>query len=667
MVRISPKSKTMFPFRSALFIVLITFITYLPALKNGFVNWDDNLYVYENLDIQALNVGFLKWSLSAIVGGLWHPLTLISLAIDHAFWGLNPSGYHLTNIIFHSLNTLIVFILARKLFSLGHYQNDSTLPAAVASLLVGLHPLRVESVVWISERKDVLSTFFYLLTLLTYLKYASEKTKKTVPYIACISFYISALMSKPMAISLPIVLLILDYYPLKRIGNVMNNKRLLIEKIPFFVASMITVLITLWVPSLSNSLKTLDTYPFLGRIFIAIHSYVFYLIKIMMPIGLSPLYLYPARVNPFDIAYLTSFVLFSLITIFCIRSKKKDKLFLSVWLFYLITLLPVIGIIQVGKQAAANRYTYLPTLGLSIVAGLGIHILFEKVPKKKYKIVCAASLIIYIGILVGTTIRQTAIWQDSISLWTQEIKLYPTFADAYLSRGLAYSDMGYEQQAIIDLTKAINLNSSRIGYIYYMRGSLYKKSGDYQKAISDFSSVIDINPNSKYAYADRGYTFNTLGNYEKAIIDFSKVIEIDHQDAYAYNNRGSAYSWLGDHRMAIIDFTKSIEINPHDARVYNSRGIAYGALGNQEQAIKDFSKAIEFNPNYAETYFNRGLIYRKSGSREAAINDFNKAIELNPYHAGTYYNLWLIYSKEGKTEQGLIYYKRFKDLTKGSL
>lgn len=429
----------------AFFVALITFIVYIPALKNGFVNWDDNIYVYENQNIRSLDFNFVKWNLSAVVASLWHPLTMFSLALDNAIWDLNSAGFHLTSIIFHTLNTFLVFILITQLKRHGNSKELSANDLIVGfttALLFGIHPLHVESVAWVSERKDTLSTFLYLSSILAYHKYLTAN--RALFYGTSIIFFAMALISKPMAVSLPLVLLILDFYPFKR-WKTGKLKRLFVEKLPFLALSISASLITIWAHSTGGSIATLESAPLMSRIFVAARAIIFYLIKMIMPFNLAPYYPYPTKVRFMEMDYAGSLVLLLFITLLCIWSLKREKLFSAIWLYYLVTLIPVIGIVQVGSQAAADRYTYLPSLGPFLLAGLGVSAIFATYSSRCW--IAIPPLILLACITTNKTITQIAVWKDSVTLWSHEIKLFPLTAElAYNSRGIAYKDLGDDRQ-----------------------------------------------------------------------------------------------------------------------------------------------------------------------------------------------------------------------------
>lgn len=699
-----PVPERKFPWAAALIVAGITFLVYLPALRNGFVGaWDDNVYVYNNQAIQSLSLEFFKWVFTSEAIGLWHPMTMFSLAVDYAGYGLNPWGYHLTNNIFHTLNTLLVFILVFRLVEQvypdeNRFDKKAFIAGAVTALLFGIHPLHVESVAWISERKDVLCAFFYLLSLLAYLKYVSSPdSKKPLFYIISLILFIAALMSKPMAVSLPLVLLILDFYPLGRLSidrKYMNIKPILIEKLPFFIFSFVVALATLWASQVGGALRTSTEYPLMGRVFGAIYAYIFYLTKMILPNNLAPFYPHPTMVGigPFIIKYLGSLIIFMMITFFSIRSFKRNRFFLVAWLYYVVTLVPVIGIIQVGGQIAADRYTYLPGLGPFLLIGLGVAYLYEIYDHRKLLIIFASFFLLWMSKM---TVTQINIWKDPVTLWSHEMKMFPSvyisynnrgnaykeageFQKAikdydeaiklnpkepllYVNRGVAYSYLGKHQEGTIDLNEAIKLNPKYL-LAYYNRGALFQESGDFKQAIKDYGKVIELNPKHAEAYYNRGMAYDSLGDYQEALKDYSRAIELDRKHIDAYYKRGGIFFEKGDYQQAINDYSKITELNTQHADAYYNRGVVYNSMGNYLQALNDFDIAIELNSKDSMYYTNRGSAYSSVGNHEQAIKNYNKAIELNSKDPYAYYNLGNVYAQIGNTEQAIINYKKAADL-----
>lgn len=565
--QLSPSSYKKPALIAAFSVLLITFIIYLPALQNGFVNWDDNIYVYENKNIQSIDYGLLRWSFTARVMDLWHPLSFLSFAFDYAVWGLNPTGYHLNNIFLHALNAVLVYLLSIRLIRYGNnvFYKRAIIAGFIASLLFGIHPLRVESVVWVAERKDVLCTFFFLLSLYAYLRYVSASIKR-FNYAACLIFYVLALLSKPMAISLPIVLLILDYYPLKRLTNKENIRTALMEKMPFFFTGALVVMVTLW-PNLSGSAADTGGHPIAERMAIFLHGAMVYLYKMALPINLAPLYPYPLNIRYLDYEYIISVALILLFSYYSIRSIKKRKVFFCIWLYYITTLLPVIGVIGGGPHSMADRYTYLPSIGPFLLVGLGIAAFFERCSKNHYQPAVIGVSIFLIVLLGFKTIRQIAVWKDSTSLWSYEIKIFPGVALSYYNRGLGYDSLGA-----------------------------------YQEAIRDFSKAIEINHNHSAAYNNRGVDYGVIGNYQLALKDFEKVIELDPKNVTVYNNRGNVYYSMGNYSQAVEDYKKAVEFDPKNAKAYYNLGSAYSIMENSEQALLNYKKAAALGLKEAQGF-----------------------------------------------------------------
>lgn len=598
----------------------IAVIIYLPALQNEFINWDDDIYVYENRNIRSLNLTFLKWIFTTFHAHNWHPLTWVSHAIDYSIWGLDPTGHHLTNILFHGMNTFLIVILVFKLMESAKAKKlilytpeqkkqfwiKASIVSIVTGFLFGVHPIHVESVAWVSERKDVLFAFFFLLSLLSYFKYTSceLQKKKILYYFLCLIFFIFALMSKPMAVTLPFVLIILDFYPIERlhIGSDLKSIRKIIgEKTPFIILSIVSSILTI-----SAQQLLIKEHPLGIRLLVSVKATFSYLVKIIFPIHLAPLYPYPRNISFWSLEYIGSFVIVICITAFCIFLLRKQRVYVSVWAFYIVTLLPVLGIVHVGKQAAADRYMYLPSLSLFIMAGLLVAWAWgETSLKKRYlnarRLLIVITIILTFFVLSLLTLKQIAIWKNSIALLTYELEKFPNFQDAYTIRGITYIEIGNYQKAIKDFNKSIQINPDYAS-VYHYRGKAYEKLGNYQKAIQDFSRVIELLPHKAEAYNNRGLSYKNLGYYQKAIKDFDSAVKLEPRYFEAYNNRGSIHATTGNYKEAIRDFDMAIELNPKAADVYVNRGMLYLNLGSDLQAIKDFQNAARLSDKQAQHY-----------------------------------------------------------------
>lgn len=584
-------------------LALIILSVFSTILDNNFVNWDDNKYIYENPNIKLINAYFFNWLSKAIVVGNWHPLTVLSHSIDYQIWGLDPFGHHLTNLVIHAFNTVLVFLLVQLLLRAVHDRpKENTWTALLTALFFGLHPLRVESVAWASERKDILYAFFYLLSLITYLFYTYFSINKhKLYYFLSLTCFLLALLSKPMAVTLPVVLLILDFFPLKRLKSEIHI--LIVEKMPFYLLSFLFCAITMWSQNLDGAIKALEFSPLSIRIFVAVRAYIIYFEKFLFPFNLAPIYPYPlSTTNLASIAFIIPALILMLLLYIILRNFKKNRIFSALGLYYIITLLPVIGIIKVGDQALADRYSYLACLAPTLLCGLAVSNFLIFHGNRIYRKTTLIILILIVLFLSINTIKQLGVWQDSVTLWSHETKLYPdSISRAYLKLGLAYDD-----------------------------------SGNSKMAIKSYSKAIDINPLYRDAFNNRAVAYSGEGNYLMAMQDLDKAIKLDPNDAISYSSRGNVYFRLGDMKKAITNYSKAISIAPQFVDAYNNRGFVNYTLNNMAQARLDFQKAIVLDSNYSEAYYTLALIDLKDGSTKKAVSNFIKAAQLGNREAQIY-------------------------------
>jgi Tfp pilus assembly protein PilF len=606
----------------AFIISFITILVYLPSLQNDFVNWDDGKYVYENPNIQHIGLKSIRWMFTTFHASNWHPLTWFSHAIDYAMWGLNPMGHHLTSIIFHGLNTFLVVILITNFVNFGRGNNLKSLPTkhkrashtvslvtgAIVGLLFGLHPLHVESVAWISERKDVLYAFLFLLSILSYLKYTSSsllQRQRILYYSFCLLSFVLSLMSKPMAVTLPVVLIILDFYPLGRLdlkSAFTSKRKLLMEKVPFFGLSLASSVITIIAQQKGRALTSLEVIPFSDRILMAIRALVFYLYKIFWPAKLAPLYPYPAKISFFTLEYLLALAIVFIITAFSVYLWRKQRIWLAVWTFYLVTLLPVLGLIQVGRQSAADRYTYLVCLGPFLIIGSGVAKLAGKVFSKDLRLDFRKLFVFLLGPLIllillsNLTINQIGIWKDSITLWKTVINIFPNKAfNAHENLGNAYIDQGRINDAIAQFQIAIRINPFDAD-VRYNLGVAYYKKGLVDKAIREYQIAKKINPYDSDIQYNLGLIYQSQGFIEKAIRQYKITIELNPYDATAYNNLGNAYKSQGRINEAIQQYEAAILVKPDLLEAHYNVAIAYKSKGLIDKANEHFRIARQLNP-----------------------------------------------------------------------
>jgi tetratricopeptide (TPR) repeat protein len=608
---------------AAIFIFMLILFVYTPALKNDFV-WDDREYVSQNTLIRSLTTHSLYSMLTSFSLGNWHPLTSYSHAIDYAFWDLEPHGHHFTNIILHALNTLLVFLLVIKLvvrekkvdeISLTYkmplsIKTKSAIIAGITALFFGLHPLHVESVAWVSERKDLLCAFFFLLTLLCYLSYASlvDKRHRWIWFTACLFLFICALMSKPMAVSLPVILLLLDNYPLRRSTGLGKNSSVLLEKIPFVALSIASSIVTIIAQRSGGALATMENFPLTDRLLNALRAIVFYIEKMILPVGLVPFYPLPKHIHFFDTQYLLSGIFLLIATGLCLWMLKRGRhLFFITWSYYVVTLLPVLGIIQVGMQSAADRYTYLPSISICLLAGIGVFWIFEKCVFLKHKGITAVFLIFIFTILFllsQLTITQIKIWQNSESLWTYVTRTFPKSASLpHYNLGNALLRKGRIDEALTEYKRALSVNPRDVE-TYNNLGIAYKKKGMLNEAIYEFKKVLTIKPDHAGAHYNLGSVYLIQGNWDEAILEIKQSLLLTPNHAESHSHLGSAYLKKGEVDKAITEYKHALLTISSDGKVHNNLAIAYYLKKNYKLAIIHSDKAVAFgitpNPQLLE-------------------------------------------------------------------
>jgi tetratricopeptide (TPR) repeat protein len=505
-------------------------------------------------------------------------------------------------------------------------------------------------------------------------------------------------MAKPMLVTLPFVLLLLDYWPLQRLEpkksapqfrtevnkSLAAKKRkgkstrkhttsrsveleekppghkyqwalirpLLREKIPFFALAALSSIVTFIAQQKGGALKSIEAFPPGVRIANAFVSYIIYIGKTIWPNNLAVFYPHPGSLPLWQV--LGAVLLLIAVTVLVIRTAKRLPYLTMGWLWFTGTLVPVIGIVQVGTQAMADRYTYIPLIGLFVMAAWGIPELLKKwqptrFPTPRKEALFASSSLVLLSLFIVTW-TQAGYWRNDIALYDHSLKVAGPSDLIHYNRGVAYARLGDHRQAISDYDRAIEINP-KYADAYSNRGVAYGELGNQRQAISDYNMAIEIDPDNPKAYYNLGVVYAKLGNYRQAVSDFNKAIEINLEYAGAYNGRGVAYDGRGNQRQAISDYNRAIEINLKYAEAYNNRGATYGKLGNYRQAVSDFDKAIEINLKYAEAYNNRGVTYGQLGNYRQAISDYDKAIEINLKYAEAYKNRGVASNKLGNQRQ----------------
>lgn len=588
------------------FILLVTFLVFSPALKNDFVNWDDDANITNNPNVSGLNAQCIKGMFSSPVTGGYTPLTSLTFALENEVFGMKPAVFHFNNILLHLFCTLLVFVFMRKM-------GISLFISFVATLLFGIHPMRVESVAWISERKDVLYGSFYLLAAISYLNY--YKSKKQVHYFLALAAFIIALLSKIQAVTLPLVLVLIDYFLAKEF-----RFRQLRDKIPFFILSLATGAAGLYVLIHEGELDPGTVLPLFQRHFIGAHTFCAYILKSVFPYPLSAIYPYPAGLS---VVYYGSVPLVLLLAFLIYKSGKYRKELIFGSLFFFFNVMFMLQIIGAGQALRADRFTYLAYIGLFYLVGWAVSFLF----KGKWKIWVIIPGVILLSVYGTLSWKRTQVWKNSETLFTDVIRQYPKTLIAYNNLGIYYSDHNQSEKAISAYGKALAINP--VGYLLYNnRGEAYFNLGETDKALADMNRALEIKPDYTKALINRGAVRGSQKEFELALTDLDKAISLDDKNLKAYRNRLLVHYSLGNFEKAIPDCTSYLNINPDDADVLNLRGLCYGRLNKNQEALADYNRCIKLNPKAGAYFENRSYLLYQMRDARGALKDILKAQEL---------------------------------------
>lgn len=572
-------------------LIIVSLAAFGRIAGNHFINFDDPGYITKNYMVQSgLNLQSVKWAFSTTHLSYWHPLTWLSHMLDWTLFGNNAGGHHLVNLLLHIGTVIFLFFFLNK-------TTKNIWAAAFAAAFFALHPLRVESVAWASERKDVLSMFFGMVCIYVYSFYAEGQ--KLSEYFFCLILFSLSLMSKPMMVTLPFVLLLLDYWPLQRLKItayvpaefLKTGFRLILEKVPFFLMTIALSIVTIWAQAREGAVASSDALPFLTRLSGAGVAYITYLIKIFWPYQLTVFYPYKFSIPEWQIWI--SAIILVLITVIVISRIRKMPFLFAGWFWYLGTLVPVIGLVQVGKQAMADRYTYLSSIGISIMLAWSLPLLFKnKNLRKRILLPAAITLLVLLSLL---TWKQCSYWKSIFTLFNHASRIMKNDDTARQNRGADFTELGQYQQ---------------------------------QQEIQEYNKAIRLKPDNAEAYYNRGIAYSKIGQYQNAIRDYNEAIRLKPDYAEAYNNRGNIYGQHGEYKLAIEDFTKVIVLNPRHFKAYHNRGLAYSELRRYADAVKDFDKAIDLQPDYASAFNNKATAHLKLGDKTTGCRDAKKACEL---------------------------------------
>lgn len=568
-------------------IVLFTALLYSRALPNSFTSFDDDFYILKNPYLRNFSWQGVKDIFTSFYSSNYHPLTTLTYLVEFRLFGLDPLPYHALNVLLHLLNTWLVFFVALRL-------SGKTLTATVVSVLFAIHPMHVESVAWVAERKDVLYTFFFLSSWLVYLRYLSSGLQARC-YIFAFLLFIASLFSKSAAVTLPVVLMLTDIYTGRRI-----SWRLLAEKIPFLALSIVFGILNIMSQSAGGSINHIAaSFGFINRVFLFTSALSSYLLRLFVPYHLSGMHYFPVMHNGWlPWYYYLSLPLVALTAWVIIRKSTFRKELLFGTTFFLITIALMLQIVSVGSALISERYTYVSYIGLFYIIGQFISGLDSvRLQKGILSVFCLAVIAYSVQ-----TWQRIGIWKTDMILFNDMIEKNP-----------------------------------EVYFGYWMRGNFEKQGGDLPSALDDYSKSIALNPVFEDAYFNRGIIYDAMGNAPAAVKDYSMSIRLNPDSADAHNNRGWAYFQLGDTAAALRDLNNAIILRPAYVVAHNNRGWLHLQSGNLVAALSDFDAALATNPDYSKARYNRTTVKGSMGDYKGVLEDCNYLIAQFPNDGKPFY------------------------------
>ena len=584
---------------ACIWLILITavLLVYWQVGDHEFINYDDNAYITDNAQVQkGLTSKGIIWAFTTSHTGNWHPLTWISHMLDCELYGLNPEGHHLTNVLFHMANAILLFVVLR-------WMTGAIWRSGLVAALFALHPLHVESVAWAAERKDVLSTFFWMLTMVAYVHYVNRPGGKR--YLLVLITFSLGLMAKPMLVTLPFVLLLLDYWPLNRFnpravpGSVEDQPlgfrssgddkspilKAVMEKTPLFLMSLFSCVVTVMAQQEAGAISTLEIVPFKLRIANGLVSVVAYMGKMIWPQDLAVFYPHPVSDLQIWKPVVAGLFLLILSTV-ALWVAQRCRYVLVGWLWYLGTLVPVIGLVQVGEQAMADRYTYVPLIGLFIVVVWGFADLVKGWRSRRW-VVSVSAAVMVLALMAGSWL-QVAHWKNSVRLFKHAL-------DATSNNYVAH----------------------------YTLGNALALQGNLTGSVSHYNKALQIHPNFAEAHNNLGNALALQGNLTGAISHYNKALQINPDHAEAHRNLAVGLDRQGRHQEAIQHYAEVLRISPHDAQSHNNLGVALAEQGRLKEAVAHFTEALRIDPNFKEAQRNLdlslGLMHKSSAGSDSRL------------------------------------------------
>jgi len=624
----SRKAQPGLPAWAPVAILVVTGLIYLPALQNGITNIDDDFYLLSNPYLRDASPAGLWNIFTHFYSYNYHPFTTLSNLIEFQLFGLNPLPYHFFNVVLHLLNTWLVYNLVKQLTA-------KPLTPLIVMALFAVHPMHVESVAWIAERKDVLYTAFYLLSIIAYLKYLDNNADRK-NYIYCLLWFVASLFSKSAAVTLPVLLILLDWYK----GRKINIKSLL-EKIPFCALSVLFGILALQSQKMGGALSNISvTYSIIDRIFVFTGGLSCYFLYLVLPFNLSAIHYFPNLVNgalPWYFYLSLPFVL-ALVWLVFIRKSKYSRDLRFGALFFLICMSVMLQIVTVGLALFAERYSYVSYIGLFFIAGQWLSDLWEGKNAQTVKTTLAIVLVVFIA----TSFLRIGVWKDTETVFGDIIAKNEgnkNLSFLYWYWGGVKKADGSFRDAIEKFSEAIKLDTASARN-YTGRGEVSESLGDLKSAIADYTTAIRLKPDDARTYDMRGWAYFQMHDTAKAMQDYNRAIKLDSSLAEAFNNRGWAYYQANDTTRARADFDKAIVLDEKSTKPYFNRAALEASLGNTQAALGDYDLILKYHPKDSIAFFDRGIVHLNMGDTAGACADWRKSVDNGNLNARNAINVY---------------------------
>ena len=641
-------------------LAAVTVAVYWRAGGFDFVNFDDPDYVTENPVVRrGLSLRGVIWAFSHFYASNWHPLTWISHMLDCQLFGLHPAGPHLVNVALHAVNGVLLFLLLQRL-------TGTLWRSAMVAAMFALHPLHVESVAWIAERKDVLSTFFGLMALLAYVKF-SQKSAKQLPsskfqvpssriwHVWITGLFALSLMAKPMLVTLPFVMLLLDVWPLQRIENIGIKTflkpgfgKLVLEKWLWFILVAASCVATFFAQKAGGAVQSTEHFPLTGRVANAVTAYFEYVLKACWPVHLAVFYPLKLEQPIWQVALAAVFVLG--VSIAAVMTIKQRPYFSVGWFWFLGTLVPVIGLVQVGNQAMADRYTYIPLTGLFIIVVWGAWDILHKA--KAAQIIAAATATVLLTALAATTVYQLQYWRNGFALFTHALAVTTGNAVANNNLGTLLVAQGNDSEGLAHYAEAVRFDPRDASFQNNYATAL-ARAGRQDEAIEHYQAAIHDDPQFAKAYSNLGALLIEQHHVEAAVTNLNEAVRIDPENSKARNNLANALSVAGKLDDALIQYSEAVRLDPTNSAMRLNVGLALAKSGRVNDARAQFAEAVRLNPIFPEARYELGRTLFLAREFPAAAEQLGEAVRLRPNYAAAGFYLSAAQAQMGRFDEAV--------------